>query len=325
MNINREIDYESANAKLQDVLFKVEKEPVYVELIPIESTLFNHSTPEKILINEYNAIVNKSNNDILSVVSRNYNLITNQKALELGKEAFTKLFNVNADMKVYKVITSSRKTFCHIDLIHENVNLKVWEQDAWFPFIRVTNSYNRTYALAFELGFVRKLCLNGVIFNKKTIKVKYSHTGNIDLFQINADISQLESAKADFINHMLNLKRFYINESLYFPLLCKVLDIKKPIKNENDFSYEPRQKMYNDLNAQTISLTSEYIKQEGSNAYAFFNVITDLVSHQDEYKSIAGFNLNPTKYFLKPAIWVEEFVEKAEKRDFKIEEYINVL
>jgi hypothetical protein len=152
MNIAREIDYESSNAKLQDLLFKVEKEKLYVDLVPIEPTLFDDSATQLILLDDYNAIVNKSNNEILSVVSRNYNLITNQKALELGKEAFTKLFKVKADMKVYKVITSSRKTYCHIDLIHENVDLKVWEQDAWFPFIRVTNSYNRTYALAFFLS-----------------------------------------------------------------------------------------------------------------------------------------------------------------------------
>lgn len=274
------------------------------------------------LIPEYFALINQSNSKILSVVTKNYHLITNEDAIELGKKTFSELFNIDAPLKVFKVITSRRKTFCHIDFIHESVNLNVWEQDTWYPFLRVTNSYNKTFALGFELGFVRKLCSNGVIFSKNTVKVKYSHSNDIRNIKVEVNAAKLVKVKNEFMQHMFNLKRFYISKSHFFSLACKALNVRKPQPLTENGNLRRKLKMFESLKEITEGLSISYIGTEGENAYAFFNVITDLVSHQDEYKNLALYDLHPGNCYTKPALWVEDFVKNAEKRDFSIETYI---
>jgi hypothetical protein len=52
---------------------------------------------------------------------------------------------------------------CHIDLVHRTAALDFADvragqrPDAFGPFIRVTNSYSALRALAFDIGFYRKV------------------------------------------------------------------------------------------------------------------------------------------------------------------------
>ena len=138
---------------LQKVLFPVEEQPIF----------FMPRKYDFKKIKNYKAIVNKSNNTIISVVSSDYQLITNERALELGKKCFKQVFqtiNTN-DMEVYNITFPQTRSFCHIDVIHKNYTLNIGKKEVWLPFIRITNSYNRTKALCFDFGFCRELCENG--------------------------------------------------------------------------------------------------------------------------------------------------------------------
>ena len=47
----------------------------------------------------------------------------------MGKEIYNEIFEIKLDnLKVNKVITSSNKTFCHVDLVHPDVNFNVWNR-----------------------------------------------------------------------------------------------------------------------------------------------------------------------------------------------------
>ena len=266
MNNTKTLDFKPATDNLNSVLFDVQ----LVDLLTSSTGLFSGNSLDKIKVIDYNAVVNVKNREILCVVSSQYHLITNKQALELGKKAFVKLFPSvkESDLIPYKVISSSRKTFCHIDLVHNSVNFNVWEQDTWLPFIRITNSYNRTHKLSFELGFVRKLCLNGVIFDKKTVKVKYTHSKGQIPTEIIADISKLKSLEADFISQLSNLKRFHIAPKLVFPLVCKSLKLNWNFDSDNNPNLQKALEQYNDLKTLSKKLAKSYIEKEGQNAYA---------------------------------------------------------
>lgn len=327
INIKRniEIDWQSGNAKLNEVLFDVEMIPLFGEIEELNKpNLFGNSiNPNKIWAKGYKGILNKSNNSILSVVSSNYQLITNKEALANGKEIFNEIFEIKlGDLKVNKVITSINKTFCHIDLVHPNVNFNVWEQDCWYPFIRVTNSYNRTYALSYELGFVRKLCSNGVIFDKNTVKIKMVHNKGNHRINYKTDLDRFKSAKLSFITKMLSLKKFNIPKSKHFPLICKCLGIKRPKVNGSTEIDERIEQQFQKLKLDSSELTTQYVNVDGETAYSLFNVITDLVSHQEDYNNIPYYSLRPGSYSFKPTEWIEEFVNEIEKRTFDLEKYL---
>ncbi len=162
----KEIDYKPATTQLNEVMFDVALQPIYSEFITQNPLL-----KEPISTRNYLAVVNQNNGNILSVVGSNYKLIPNKVALDMGKWLFTHLypFVKTDDLIPYKVIAPHSLASVHIDLIHKTVDFSIWEQENWLPFLRVSNSYNRIRTLSFEIGFVRKLCSNGVLFNKKTM------------------------------------------------------------------------------------------------------------------------------------------------------------
>lgn len=71
-----------------------------------------------------------------------------------------------------------------------------------------------------------------------------------------------------------------------------------------------------------LQLTEVYTKSEGENAFAVMNVMTDLISHQDIYSYIPLFSLRANQYYRRISDWMTEYCIEAEKRSFKIENYI---
>jgi hypothetical protein len=323
----KELDFTSATHQLEELYFPV-------ELIPMisEEFLSEDSNRNRIDIKGYFAIVNKRNNECLSVVSSDYRLIPNQEAIAIGRRAFTSLFPSvkEEDLIPYKVIASRRKSFCHIDLVHKEVNFNIFEQDTWFPFIRITNSYNKMYALSFELGFVRKLCSNGVIFNKQTVTVKYNHSYSADPWSIKADITKLKALEKEFMNHMLNLKRFYLPKKYAFPLVCKALSLNYTFltkestedQEKNNPFREAKVQEFFDLKKISNDLISQYATEMGENAMAAFNMISDIISNHDDYNVFNNYASNVKRMNSSLSSWIEQFTQDAEKRNFNIDEYL---
>ena len=325
----KELDFSPATNQLKDLMFDVE----LISLITDPFSSENHPQKESLNITEYLSVINKMNRECLSVVSKDYRLIHNSEALEIGKEVFVHVFpGVNAnDLIPFKVIAPKRKTFCHIDLIHKNINFDVFEQDTWYPIIRVTNSYNKMYALLFEIGFVRKLCSNGMIFDKQTVKVKINHTKQKQDWEIKADIQKLKGLEKEFISHMLNLKRFYLPKKYIFPLVCKALALNYETKPsvgllfpESESSTQVRiQEEGRKLRDLSNGLVIPYAEDLGENAYTAFNVITDILSHHEDYQILQNFAMRSRGLNTNLLVWIQKFTETAEKRDFKIEDYLS--
>ena len=314
--MSQEIVFTHPINKLDDVLFDVKLHDIYSEF-RFPATLFN----QQIFTRNHKAVVNQKSGEIISIVGSNYKLISNKEAIEMGKQIFTQLYPEvkTNDLISYKVVSPLSKASAHIDLIHKDVNFNVWEQETWLPYLRTSNSYNRTYALSFEVGFARKLCSNGVLFNKKTMKLKYLHSKS-NKIELLTDSAQIKATSELFIKQCQNLSKYELPKELMIPLVFQILNINLELPEARQMTKKMNY-LRNFIEVVKV-LTDRYFTELGPNAYAAFNVMTELVSHQDEYKNLTGFYFNVRSFYTKPADWMEDFLTKINGNTFKLEEYL---
>ena len=175
------------------------------------------------------AVVDVERQHPFAVVTDDYELVTNKAAYDMAAEVMKKVFHTTqiGDMACLNITMPKTRSFCHIDLIHKSADFSPWEKDKWTAFLRISNSYNRTRLLRFELGFCRWICLNGIIFGSKSIEFSYAHTrrgmDRVDRFVENiGDIRKLETALTEKLHQ---LKRYHVPEKEMLPLLCRAFDI----------------------------------------------------------------------------------------------------
>lgn len=314
--MNSPIDFKKSAQNLNEVLFDVELHDVY-------SNLSKSGTQnlEPVHAKFHKAIVNKENGHIVSIVGKNYRLITNKEALEMGKYLFCRLYPAVKieELIPYNVITPLSKASAHIDLIHESVNFMVLEQEDWLPFLRITNSYNRSCALSFEIGFVRKLCSNGVMYNKQSTKLKYIHTNSTNISYL-SDAKKIDEVKTIFINQCTQLNKYKLDHKLMFALTCHILKINLNLLDNLQLNKKILQ--LESLYKLVTSLTNLYKVNSGVNGYTVLNVVSDIVSHQNEYKNLPGFYFNVRSFYARPTDWMEEFAGKIEKGNVDLDGYL---
>jgi hypothetical protein len=311
------IDFKAPVNRLSEVFYDIELQPVYFGYIIPD----NH-VPRLMENKHYRAVVNLNSGKMVSVVSKNYRLITNREALEMGKEIFVQLLPglKKSELIPYKVVAPKSLSSVHIDLIHQDVNFNIWEQETWLPFLRISNSYNRSQALAFEVGFVKKLCSNGVLFNKKTMKLKYIHDRDHQI-RLKSDAGEIFSFSRQFGEQCERLRSVPIPFDDMFPLLCMALKINLRIPTEKQIQNRAEQlKKFRFL---VLEQTRCYEEPLGLNAYTAFNIATDLVSHNDRYQVFPGYSFNIRSFFTRPAGWMEDFIAKTRNPEFKLQEYLS--
>lgn len=310
--------YPERNTDLGSALFPVEKRRIFLLSTTTEQLSIQDLSGLGLQYSEipqFVAIVDVERNHVFSIVSENYRLVTNQEAVELGEKCFCTVFSEKTagGMSVYNIIT-----FCHIDFMHEIRAVEPWQNDRWFPFLRVTNSYNRTKPLRFDLGFCREICANGIIFGERSISFSYLHlhddVGRAIEFDI--DFTELKELEKDFVEKLYNLKRFYVPEQAMLPLLCNVLNIKI---DKNDFKRKQRLKQIIEFRDYVNSLTEKYFSEIGQNGYAALSVITEFSTRPKLFISSESM-VDPLQK--RTGDWISVFINKMQDPSFQIERYL---
>ncbi|MCY3597463.1 MAG: DUF932 domain-containing protein [Rhodospirillales bacterium] len=131
-----------------------------------------------------------SDGEPFAIVTDRYRLIRNEDVIDLGHEAFERLFGSQhrARMAVFNVLLANgRGSFladftapelrCSIPVPRRNnpVAEVETEPSRHTFFLRVVNSYNRTQAVRLEAGICRWICRNGMIFGKQSIQFRDPH------------------------------------------------------------------------------------------------------------------------------------------------------
>jgi hypothetical protein len=307
---------------INDLLFPVELHPVFTEF-EINGRKIRIEVPNNKIV------VNSKSGKPFGVVSSTYKLITNHEAIKLGKRCAEELFgSVEADnIEIFNVDAPSTASYCHIDLVHKNYIMNLWDEekksDLYIPYIRITNSYNTLRALRFDIGFCRKICLNGVVFESETIQFMFSHVKH----ELNRDISfalEQEKVKAlfdKFVSYANSLRKFQITTDNSMKLITTLFGIK----NESEIDFKDKKedrREYDSLNEVIENKLKKYIKELGETGYSLFNVITDIASHPIDNRY---FRRDMNTMQRLAGNWINSFQEEIQKPTFNILEYLQLL
>ena len=307
---------------IEDLLFPVELRPLYTDL-EIDGML------TKIKVPNSRIVVNKTTGNLLGVVGINYKLIKNEEAIALGKKCCIELFGnqETENIEIFFFFSHSTASYCHIDLIHKSYVMNLWDEknssDVYIPYVRVTNSYNTSRALRFDVGFCRKICFNGVIFETETIQFKFYHikhklTDEISFTRKNEKIGALFNR---FKSYATSLKEFEISKEDSLHLILTLFKIKR--ENEIDFDNKKNNRSeYKSLIENVEQTLGKYIGEIGKNGYSLFNVITDIASHSIENRY---FRRDINSMQRLAGNWINSFHEEIAQSDFNINEYISRL
>ena len=304
---------------LAKILFPVELRPVLVSFSA--ATGNNADTTEPTEVPHYQAVVDVERSKVFSIVTQGYEIVTNEQAINLAGECFQTVFRVTdaASMQLFNIIMPKTRSFCHVDFVHSDAEFDFFADDPWSPFIRMTNSYNKTYALGFELGFCRGICKNGLIFRKQSIRFKFNHNRRVATepsasFQLQA--GAFADMERDFLEMLHNLKRFHVPRKYMWPIVCKVLSI--PIPDGKSSS-----KVLDRLRLAETSVkdrTHRYFDEMGENGYAALNVLTDFATRPPS-SGLGSKGVHSMQ--LKCGSWAEEFCRAIQDRGFDYQSYLD--
>jgi hypothetical protein len=266
------------------------------------------------------AVVDVQREHSFSVVTEDYELVTNEAAYKKAAEVMGKVFHTTkmSDMECLNVTMPKTRSFCHIDLIHKSSDFSPWAQDRWTAFLRISNSYNRTRLLRFELGFCRWICLNGMIFGSKSIEFSYAHTRGAQdqVARFVENIGDIRRLEAKLTEKLHQLKRYHVPEREMLPLLCRAFDIKAT-KDVLD-----KKKRVDDLVAlrdQAERLTKAYFSEMGAHGYAALNVLTDCASRPT---GVIAPEASMHGLQQKAGNWMDDFISAIQHPEFSFDSYL---
>jgi len=232
-----------------------------------------------VVLDTHRAVINSNTGQHLGVVGASYRLVTNAEALKFGHQCASELFGATqSNLEVFNIHTPPRPNFCRIDLIHKGYEVNVFRQEVYLPFLRLTNSYNASRALRFDIGYCRKLCLNGLIFESEVIEFRFPHSRvripeTLD-FKLGKE--RMETIRQQFGARAARLLSHELHASATVPLFFKALELPLP-KSPDDLNVRG-QELFGPLKANAESLIGKYSEEMGANAYALFNAVTDFAS-----------------------------------------------
>ena len=307
-------------SKIEDIMFPVGLCPVYTN-IRINGIKYQKDIPNS------RVVVNKVSGKLLGVVSKNYKLITNQAALEMGKQCCADLFGSDAagNIEVFNVNAPATGSYCHIDLLHRSYQMNLWDEpdqsDIYIPYLRVTNSYNTSRALRFDIGFCREVCLNGLIFAAETISFAFNHTRRElnDTIHFDLQNGKVGRLVEDFRAYTNRLKNYHIPRAQALKIIHTLFRIKAESKI-NFRSPKESGAEYDALLSILDCKLDKYIDELGENGYSLFNTITDMASHAIDNNRYFRRDINRMQRLAGD--WIRSFSREIDRPDFDITSYL---
>ena len=228
----------------------------------------------------HHAIVPSGRNEVFAVVTSNYQLVTNERACELGRTAFSLIFGEDGakGLRPFNFLMPRTRSWVQVDYTADHLGFALGVEDRWLPFLRVTNSYNRTKALQFTVGVCRWICTNGMIFGDQSLTLRNTHQGGADLdamlqraFTAGAGRLDLAAVK----NRLENLKTHQVSRDQLLAGTLEALELKVP-------GSIPESRLHahgwKDLGPHLSALGQRYANDLGENAYALLNAASDYAS-----------------------------------------------
>jgi hypothetical protein len=304
---------------IADLLFGVDQ-------VPVEAVIGTIGHTRRITIPGKKALVNNHSGQVLGVVSRDYRVVTNQEAVDLAREACGIAFPGVSPVEWEAKRASAPRTlsYAHIDLMHRTHVLNYYDtavgkNDPFTPFLRVTNSFNGARALRFDIGFMRRHCSNGVIFEEEVATIKASHSKEaLDQLKIEIQSRSLPKMWEEFSSFLTRVRAISMTAEQSKIALNTVLRLPVPKPDDKPARIDG----LNALSADFSSRLTGYRSELGPNAYAVFNTLTDIAARPPES---ACFQKERDTIEKRSGRWLKELAKQSQVAGFNQNTWIQAL
>jgi hypothetical protein len=301
---------------VQNLLFDVDQ-------VPIEAVVGSNGSTRRISIPGKKALVNQLTGLVLGVVSRDYRVVTNQEAVNLARDVCEKAFPGLSPVEWEAKRASAPRTlsYAFIDLMHKTHVLNYWDSeikkdDPFTPFLRVTNSFNGARALRFDIGFMRKHCSNGVIFEEEVATIKDSHSKEaLEQLKIEITSRSLPQMWDEFSKFLTSVRSISMDTDQSTLALSTVLRLPAAKPDDKNARAEAFQALSLDLSTRLTG----YQKELGPNAYAVFNTLTDIAARPPDS---AYFQKDRDTIEKRSGRWLKELARQSQTTGFDLKAWI---
>ena len=301
---------------VQDLLFDVDQ-------VPIEAVIGSNGSTRRISIPGKKALVNQRTGLVLGVVSRDYRVVTNHEAVNLARDVCEKAFPglSSVEWEAKRAAAPSTLSYAFIDLMHRTHVLNYWDSeikrdDPFTPFLRVTNSFNGARALRFDIGFMRKHCSNGVIFEEEVATIKASHSKEA-LAQLKIEITSrsLPEMWDEFSKFLSSVRSISMDNDQSTLALKAVVHLSDPKPDDKPARVEGLKSLIADFSSRLDGYRQEF----GPNAYAVFNTLTDIAARPPES---THFQKNRDTIEKRSGRWLKELARHSQITGFDLNAWI---
>ena len=304
------------NPTVEDLLFDVDQ-------VAIEAVVGSNGSTRRISIPGKKALVNKRTGLVLGVVSRDYRVVTNQEAVNLAQDVCEKAFPglSSVEWEAKRAAAPSTLSYAFIDLVHKThvlnyMGTEIGKDDPFTPFLRVTNSFNGARALRFDIGFMRKHCSNGVIFEEEVATIKASHSKEA-LAQLKIEITSrsLPHMWDEFSKFLTSVRSISMTTDQSTLALNTVLHLPAAKPEDKKARADGLQALSLDLSTRL----TDYQKELGPNAYAVFNTLTDIAARPPEN---VYFQKDRDTIEKRSGRWLKELARQSQIAGFDLNAWI---
>ena len=237
-----------------------------------------HATDTGHTFSRHWAVVSDDRREVFSIVTEDYRLVSNLQAYELGRRAFALVFGATAavELRLFNVTMPATRSSVHMDLTAAGLGFTPAHGDRWHPFLRVTNSYNRSRALGFTVGICRWICTNGLIFGEQALKLKVPHMADADIERRLVEaFAHRRFDVAECGDKLEKLTRLAVPAERFLAGMLEILEVKPPAELPRTAA---RRDAWLRLGPFLRGLGEKYHEELGANAYALVNAASEYAS-----------------------------------------------
>lgn len=298
-------------------LFNVKKAPLFAAVTKDGKT-------RHIPSNRRIALVDADADEVVGIVSNDYRLFTNHEAIDLCREFCLEAFpDTNSEEWVFRAAHGpASRSWVAMDLFHRSCAINLgggFATEDFTPFVRVTNSYNASRAVRLDVGFMRGMCSNGMIFSEEAAKILASHTDEgISRLKFSHPFEGMAALVKQFGETVADVRAVAVTPDEGAEIARRV--IGWPVLTDKA---TPRQRDdQRILDANLDARRDRYFRDLGANAYAAFNLVTDFASQPSESRRIRRDR--PALERLAGA-WLRRFRSAAKRPGFTVAKHIEEL
>ena len=273
----------------------------------------------------YYAIVDREESHLFTIVSESYLLIDNKEAYWISLAIANYLFkkpdtNENFDFFLFKKWLREDRASCEISICrvidYNQPNLR----DGWCSGITMHNSYNKSVALTYYIGFFNRTFNISVLLPGNAISFKLKKDRNISIIkQIAKQLAQydvtnfIRKKEQEFLKLLDDLKNSPMDSNLFLAFFCKFFRISRNTIERTKREDEARE-MKKFINERIKKYTDEY----GQNAYAFLLAISDYISNYNNQRFYNSF----LSYHVQAGEWAKDYLKEVKEPNFSLYKYI---